>query len=247
MPVTGKVALVTGASRGIGRAIATKLAQMGLTVIGTATTDKGVADIAAHFSSLGLKGDACLLDVTDTESLAPTIDSLQEKHGTITVLINNAGITRDNLMLRMKSEEWDSVINTNLNAIFHLTKTCLKTMLKARWGRIVNISSIVGTVGNPGQANYAAAKAGLEGFGKALAQEVASRNITVNAVAPGFIATDMTEVLSEGQKQLLLERVPLQRLGTPEEIAGAVAYLVSDEAAYMTGQTLHVNGGMFMA
>lgn len=242
-----KVALVTGATRGIGRAIALALGQQGHTVVGTATTAEGAERISAAFAEAGVKGKGVVLNVADAESIDQTIAAINAEFGAPQIVVNNAGITRDNLMLRMKTDEWDDVINTNLSAIFRLTKACLKGMTKARWGRIINISSVVGSMGNPGQANYAAAKAGLEGFSRALAAEIASRNITVNSIAPGFIETDMTQALPETQRELLLKQVPAGRLGQPEDIASAVAFLASDAASYITGTTLHVNGGMYMA
>ena len=243
----GKVALVTGATRGIGRAIALRLGAQGATVIGTATSETGAAAISAALAEAGVSGRGVVLDVAQPEAIETVLEQISSEFGAPLIVVNNAGITRDNLMLRMKEEEWQAVINTNLTAIFRVTKACLKGMTKARWGRIVNISSVVGSMGNGGQANYAAAKAGLEGFGRALAAEIASRNITVNAVAPGFIETDMTRALPEAQREKLLTQVPAGRLGLPEDIAAAVAFLVSEEASYVTGTTLHVNGGMYMA
>lgn len=237
-----KVALVTGASRGIGRAIAEQLIANGFFVVGTATTDKGAAAIG---DALGENGSGKRLDVADKTSVDATLKSINEEFGAPLVLVNNAGITRDNIMLRMKEDEWDDVINTNLNSLYRVSKACLKGMTKARWGRIINISSVVGTMGNAGQANYAAAKGGVEGFSRALARELGSRNITVNSVAPGFIQTDMTEALPEAQKEALLQGIPLGRLGQPAEIASAVAWLASEGGGYVTGTTLHVNGGMF--
>lgn len=246
MSIEGKIALVTGASRGIGRAIALELARRGAQVIGTATSAEGAEKISAYLKAAGNTGRGYVLDVADPASIEALLAALAAEVGAPVILVNNAGITRDNLMLRMKDEEWDAVINTNLTAIYRMSKACLKAMTKERWGRIINISSVVGSSGNPGQANYAAAKAGLEGFSRALAREIGSRNITVNAVAPGFIATDMTEVLAEEQKAKLLAGIPAGRLGQPEEIAAAVGFLASQEAAYITGVTLHVNGGMYM-
>lgn len=237
-----KVALVTGASRGIGRAIANKLIEDGFFVVGTATSENGAAAIG---EALGANGAGKVLNVTDKESVAETLTSISDEHGAPLVLVNNAGITRDNIMLRMKEDEWEDVINTNLNSLYRVSKGCLKGMTKARWGRIINISSVVGTMGNAGQANYAAAKGGVEGFTRALARELGSRNITVNSVAPGFIQTDMTDALPDAQKESLLSGIPLGRLGQPEEIASAVAWLASDGGGYVTGTTLHVNGGMF--
>jgi len=242
-----KVALVTGATRGIGRAIALTLGREGATVIGTATTDAGAASITQALAEAGTPGRGVVLDVAELSSIEAVLAQISEEFGAPLIVVNNAGITRDNLMLRMKEEEWQSVINTNLTAIFRVTKASLKGMTKARWGRIINISSVVGSMGNGGQANYAAAKAGLEGFGRALAAEIASRNITVNAIAPGFIETDMTQALPEAQREKLLTQVPAGRLGQPQDIAEAVAFLASERAAYITGTTLHVNGGMYMA
>lgn len=244
--LAGKVALVTGASRGIGAAIAEKLAKAGATVVGTATSDSGAAAITERFSG-NLKGEGLKLDVTSAENVEEVVKAVMEKYGNIDILVNNAGITKDTLMMRMKDEQWNDVINTNLNSVFRMTKAATKGMMKSRWGRVISISSVVGSMGNVGQANYAAAKAGMEGFTRALAREVGSRGITVNAVAPGFIATDMTDVLPEDLKKKLLETVPVGRLGTPEEIADAVLFLASPSAAYVTGHTLHVNGGMYMA
>jgi 3-oxoacyl-[acyl-carrier protein] reductase len=237
-----KIALVTGASRGIGRAIAEQLVADGFFVVGTATSEKGAEAIG---EALGANGAGKVLNVTDKESVANTVKSINDEFGAPLVLVNNAGITRDNIMLRMKDDEWEDVINTNLNSLYRVSKACLKGMTKARWGRIINISSVVGTMGNAGQANYAAAKGGVEGFTRALARELGSRNITVNSVAPGFIQTDMTEALPEAQKDALLAGIPLARLGQPGEIASAVGWLASDGGGYVTGTTLHVNGGMF--
>ncbi|MBZ2187719.1 3-oxoacyl-ACP reductase FabG [Alcanivorax sp. JB21] len=239
---TARVALVTGASRGIGKAIAAGLAAAGYTVVGTATTQAGADAIGAMLAG---QGGGVVMDVSDAESVTAAMATIQAEYGAPLVLVNNAGITRDNIMLRMKAEEWDAVINTNLNALFRVTRACLKGMTKARWGRIINITSVVGTMGNAGQANYAAAKGGAEGFTRALAREVGSRAITVNAVAPGFIQTDMTEALPEAQRDNLLSQIPLGRLGQVEEIASAVTWLASDGAGYVTGTTVHVNGGMF--
>jgi 3-oxoacyl-[acyl-carrier protein] reductase len=242
-----KVALVTGASRGIGRAIASLLGQQGLVVVGTATSEAGAAAISAYFSEQGIAGTGMMLNVTDGAAVDSVIKAIGERFGAPAILVNNAGITRDNLLMRMKDEEWTEVIDTNLNSIYRVTKACLRGMTKARWGRIVNISSVVGSMGNAGQSNYAATKAGMEGFARALARELGSRAVTVNNVAPGFIDTDMTRDLPEAQRELLAQQVPLGRLGGAEEIAAAVAFLVSDAAAYITGETLHVNGGMYMA
>lgn len=247
MSIEGKVALVTGASRGIGRAIAESLAKMGATVIGTATSESGAAAIAERLTASGYKGDGVVLNVTDANSVDAAIKSINDKFGNIDILVNNAGITKDNILMRMKDEEWDDVIATNLTSVFRLSRACLRGMTKARWGRIINISSVVGEMGNAGQSNYAATKAGVAGFARALAREIGSRNITVNTVAPGFIDTDMTHVLPEEQKQMLLGQIPLARLGKPEEIAAVVAFLASEPAGYITGETIHVNGGMYMS
>lgn len=246
MSIAGKIALVTGASRGIGKAIALELAARGVVVVGTATSEAGAEGISAYLKEAGNTGRGYVLNVADPASIDACMTAMTAEVGAPVILVNNAGITRDNLMLRMKDDEWDSVINTNLTAIYRMSKACLKAMTKERWGRIISISSVVGSSGNPGQANYAAAKAGLEGFSRALAREIGSRNITVNAVAPGFIATDMTDVLPEEQKEKLLASIPAGRLGQPEEIAAAVGFLASAEAGYITGVTLHVNGGMYM-
>lgn len=246
MSLQDKVALVTGASRGIGKAIADRLGKEGAFVIGTATSEAGAAAISQRFADSGIKGLGKVLNVNDPGVIADFIKAVTAEHGAPLILVNNAGVTRDNLLMRMKDDEWDDVIATNLSAAFHLCKACVKGMAKARWGRIVNLSSVVGSMGNAGQANYAATKAGVEGFSRALAQEMGSRGITVNCVAPGFIATDMTDALSEEQKSSLLGSIPTGRLGEPDEIANAVNFLVSDEAAYITGTTLHVNGGMYM-
>lgn len=242
--MTNKVALVTGASRGIGRAIAEKLVVDGFFVIGTATSDGGADAISAYLTE---SGKGMKLNVSDPDSIAEVIKNIADEHGTPAVLVNNAGITRDNLLMRMKDDEWDDIINTNLTSVFRMSKAVLRGMMKARAGRIINISSVVGATGNAGQANYAAAKAGMVGFAKSMAKEVGSRGITVNTVAPGFIDTDMTRELSDELKQTLLAGIPLARLGDAQEIAHAVAFLASDGAAYITGETLHVNGGMFMA
>lgn len=244
--MTDRVALVTGASRGIGRSIAEALGKQGLTVIGTATTESGAASITAYFSEAGIKGTGMALNVTDSAAVDAVIGAINEQFGAPTILVNNAGITRDNILMRMKDDEWTDVIDTNLNAIYRVTKACLRGMTKARWGRIVNISSVVGSMGNAGQSNYAATKAGMEGFTRALAREVGSRAITVNSVAPGFIDTDMTRELPEEHRTKLVTQIPLARLGQPEEIAAAVAFLVGESAGYITGSTLHVNGGMYM-
>ncbi len=244
--MTEKVALITGASRGIGRAIALQLASDGFTVVGTATTQAGADGITAALAEMQATGKGRVLDVNDAGQVSAVVAAIGEEFGSPQVLVNNAGITRDNLLMRMKDEEWEAIIDTNLTSVFRLTKACLRGMMKARWGRIVNIGSVVGSTGNPGQANYAAAKAGMLGFTKSLAKEVGSRGITVNTVAPGFIDTDMTRDLPQAQREALLEAIPLGRLGEAEEIAHAVSFLCSDKAAYITGETLHVNGGMFM-
>ncbi len=241
----GQIALVTGASRGIGRAIAMALAAQGMKVIGTATTDAGAAAIGEALAARG--GSGLKLDVTDAAALDAAIDAIVKQHGGLHVLVNNAGITRDTLAMRMKDEDWDAVLDTNLKAVFRASRAAIRPMMKQRYGRIVNITSVVGASGNPGQANYAAAKAGVAGMTRALARELGSRGITVNCVAPGFIATDMTHSLPEAQKAALLASIPLGRLGSAEEIAHAVAYLASPGAGYVTGTELHVNGGMYMA
>ena len=246
MSLEGKVALVTGATRGIGRAIALNLGNQGATVIGTATSESGAETINAFLQDAGLKGKGVVLDVTDSDAIETVVSNIESEFGAPAILINNAGITRDNLLMRMKDEEWDDIISTNLTPIYKLSKRCLRAMTKARWGRIITITSVVGVMGNAGQTNYAAAKAGVIGFSKSLAREVGARGITVNAVAPGFIDTDMTSSLPEAHKTALLEQVPVKRLGEPEEIAAAVGFLASESAGYVTGETLHVNGGMYM-
>jgi len=245
--IEGQVALVTGATRGIGRAIAHELARAGATVVGTATTDAGAAKIAEALAAAGNSGSGIRLDVADGAAIDAALADIESRFGPIAILVNNAGITRDNLLLRMKDDEWDAVMVTNLKAAFRLAKGVLRGMMKARHGRIIQIGSVVGTSGNPGQANYSAAKAALIGFTKSLAQEVGSRNITINCIAPGFIDTDMTKALPEAQRTKLLEKIPLGRLGSPEDIAHAVVFLASARAGYITGATLHVNGGMYMA
>ncbi len=239
----GKVALVTGASRGIGRSIASLLAAHGYEVLGTATSRAGADGITRDLDG---SGRGYVLDVADTSSISAFFDEIGDSHASPLVLVNNAGITRDNLALRMKAEEWDAVINTNLGSVYHVTKACLRGMTRARWGRIINISSVVGSMGNPGQSNYAAAKAGMEGYSRSLASELGSRGITVNCIAPGFISTDMTDELPETQKEQLLAAIPARRLGETAEIAALVAFLASDAAAYITGETIHINGGMYM-
>ncbi|AMH18870.1 3-oxoacyl-[acyl-carrier protein] reductase [Hafnia paralvei ATCC 29927] len=243
MSFEGKIALVTGASRGIGRAIAESLVARGARVIGTATSDKGAADISAY---LGENGKGYNLNVVDQASIDAVLSAIRAEFGEIDILVNNAGITRDNLLMRMKDDEWQDILDTNLTSVFRLSKAVLRAMMKKRCGRIITIGSVVGTMGNAGQANYAAAKAGLIGFSKSLAREVASRGITVNVVAPGFIETDMTRALTDEQRAGILSQVPANRLGDAKEIANAVAFLASDEAGYITGETLHVNGGMYM-
>jgi len=244
--IAGRVALVTGASRGIGAGIAEALARQGAVVVGTATSEQGAAAIGATLARLGLKGRGAVLDVADEASVEALVADVSAREGAPMILVNNAGITRDNLLMRMKSEEWDAVLSTNLSSLYRLCKACLRGMTKARYGRIVNVGSVVGLSGNPGQTNYAAAKAGMIGFTKSLAREIASRNITVNVIAPGFIDTDMTRALDEGQVQALRERIPLARLGSAADVAAAVVFLVSDAGAYITGETLNVNGGLFM-
>lgn len=244
--MSGEIALVTGATRGIGQAITLELGRRGATVIGTATTTEGAQKITAALAAEGVTGTGVMLDVTDAAAIAACVERLTAEFGAITILVNNAGITRDNLVLRLQATHWDEVIATNLTSVFNLSKAVLRGMMKARYGRIINIASVVGMTGNAGQANYAAAKAGMLGFTKSLAREVASRNITVNAVAPGFIDTDMTRALAAEQKAELLQNIPLNRLGRPEDIAYAVAFLASPQAGYITGETLQVNGGMAM-
>jgi len=241
-----QIALITGTSRGIGKAIALKLGKDGATVIGTATTDEGVKSISNYLNEAGIKGKGIILNVNDTDQIKNLFTEIRKEFGEITILVNNAGITRDDLLVRMKDEKWDEVIGTNLKAIFRLSREVLRSMMMARSGRIINIASIVGSTGNAGQSNYAAAKAGILGLSKSLAREVGSRNITINCVAPGFVDTDMTRALSEKQQQDLLQHIPLKRLGEPEDIASAVAFLASPSAGYITGATLHVNGGMYM-
>ncbi len=243
---SSKVALVTGATRGIGQAIAHALGQGGLTVIGTATSPEGAQQITDSLSEQGITGCGMVLQVDNASSIDSAYEQIVAQWGEPLILVNNAGITRDTLFLRMKDDDWTSVLDVNLSSAFRLSKVCIKAMTKARWGRIINISSVIGSLGNAGQVNYSASKAGLEGFSRALAREVASRNITVNAVAPGFIETAMTDVLSDTQKTSILAQVPLSRLGSAQEVAAAVRFLASDDAGYITGQTMHVNGGMYM-
>jgi 3-oxoacyl-[acyl-carrier protein] reductase len=246
MSTEGRVALVTGASRGIGRAIASALAADGFIVVGTATSDKGAEGITAYLASANNPGLGMTLDVVDQASVDAVVKKITEQFGSPLVLVNNAGITRDNLLMRMKDDEWRDVIETNLGAIYRVSKACLRGMTKARWGRIVNITSVIGSMGNIGQSNYAATKAGAEGFSRALARELGSRSVTVNCVAPGFIDTDMTRKLPEEQRDNLMQQIPLGRLGAPAEIAALVSFLCSDLAGYITGETVHINGGMYM-
>lgn len=247
MSLENQVALVTGASRGIGRAIALELGRRGAQVVGTATTQAGADGITEQLQAQGLRGRGFVMNVASNESVQTALAAIQKESGVPSVLVNNAGITRDNLLMRMKDDEWEAVINTNLNALYRLTKACLRGMIKAKYGRIINIASVVALSGNPGQTNYAAAKGGMIGFTKSLARELGTRAITVNTVAPGFIDTDMTRALPEEQRQALLQSIPLNRLGSVDEVAHAVAFLASPGAAYITGETLNVNGGMYMA
>jgi 3-oxoacyl-[acyl-carrier protein] reductase len=242
----GQIALVTGASRGIGQAIALEFARQGATVIGTATSTAGAQTIAANLAAVGGKGDGVVMNVNDPAQVEAVLGDVQKRFGDIAILVNNAGITRDNLLLRMKDEEWDDIMSTNLKSVFRLSKLVLRGMMKARCGRIINITSVVGALGNAGQANYAAAKSGVAGFAKSLAREVGSRNITVNCIAPGFIDTDMTRALGDEQRDALVRQIPLGRLGRVEDVASAALYLASPGASYITGCTLHVNGGMYM-
>ena len=247
MTFANQVVLVTGASRGIGRATAEMLGKGGATVIGTATSESGAEAISSGLQSLAIEGCGMMLDVGQQDSVDAVLKQIDKRYGAPTILVNNAGITRDNLLMRMKDDEWNDIINTNLSSVFRLSRACLRAMMKARFGRIISIASVVGVTGNAGQANYAAAKAGIIGFSKSLAQEIGSRGITVNAVAPGFIDTDMTRSLPDDQKQILLNKIPVGRLGQADEIAAAVAFLASPQAAYITGETIHVNGGMYMS
>lgn len=247
LSLDNEIALVTGASRGIGKAIAQELGRRGATVVGTATTDNGAQSISRYLDEAGCKGQGMVLDVSRAASIDEVLKSIVEQYGAVSILVNNAGITRDNLLMRMKDDEWNDIIATNLTSVFRLCRACLKGMTKARKGRIITISSVVGLSGNPGQTNYSAAKAGVIGFSKSLAREIGSRNITVNVVAPGFIDTDMTRQLPDDQRAALEQQIPLNRLGGVEDIAYAVAFLASPEAGYITGETLHVNGGMYMS
>ncbi|MDX8385528.1 MAG: 3-oxoacyl-ACP reductase FabG [Gallionella sp.] len=242
----GQIALVTGASRGIGQAIALELGSQGATVVGTATTEKGAQVISAYLDKAGIKGGGMAMNVNDTAQIDQALGELRKQFGEVSILVNNAGITKDNLLARMTDEQWDDVLTTNLKSVFRLSRAVLRGMMKARGGRIISISSVIGSGGNPGQSNYAASKAGMAGFSKSLAKEIGSRNITVNCIAPGFIDTDMTLALSDEQRAKLVEGVPLKRLGQPAEVAAAVAFLAGPGAAYITGTTLHVNGGMYM-
>ncbi|MDQ5941996.1 MAG: 3-oxoacyl-[acyl-carrier protein] reductase [Pseudomonadota bacterium] len=244
--LSGQTALVTGASRGIGKAVALELGRLGATIVGTATTAEGAVNIDAYLQEAGVSGKGAALEVRDQVQIDALIGEIEKQYGAVTILVNNAGITRDNLALRMKEEEWDAVVDTNLKAIFRLSKAVMRGMMKARGGRVINITSVVGHAGNPGQANYCAAKAGVAGLSRSLARELGSRNITVNCIAPGFIDTDMTKALDDKQKEAMVGSIPLGRLGTPADIAAAVAYLASPAASYVTGTTLHVNGGMYM-
>src|SRR5271169_1629523 len=246
MSLQGQVVLVTGASRGIGQGIALDLGRQGAIVVGTATTEKGAQAISEYLAAAGIKGAGMALDVNNSAQIEQVLGNLRQQFGEINILVNNAGITRDNLLARMTDEEWDDIMSTNLKSVFRLSRAVMRGMMKARHGRIINISSVIGSMGNAGQSNYAASKAGIAGFSKSLAREVGSRNITVNCVAPGFIATDMTEAMSQEQRDKLIEHVPLARLGRVEDIAGTVAFLASPAAAYITGATIHVNGGMHM-
>jgi 3-oxoacyl-[acyl-carrier protein] reductase len=246
MSIEGKIALVTGATRGIGKAIALELGKQGAIVVGSATSDAGAESITTYLAEAGVKGKGVTLNVADSDSINNVVKAIQDEFGAIAILVNNAGITRDNIMLRMKDDEWDDVLNTNLSSVYRLVKTCLRGMTKARWGRIISISSVVASMGNAGQANYAAAKSGMEGFTRALAREIGSRNITVNCVAPGFIDTDMTSGLADEHKNALQSQIPMNRLGRPEEIASVVGFLASEGAGYVTGESIQVNGGMYM-
>lgn len=241
-----KIALVTGASRGIGRGIAEAFIREGATVIGTATTEEGADQISRMINETNKQGCGMVLNVTSQSSVDDTLSAIKERFGPVTILVNNAAVTQDNLFLRMKEEEWLQVLDTDLHAIYRVTKACIRDMLKAKWGRIISIGSVVGSTGNPGQANYAAAKAGVIGFTKAVALELGSRDITANVVSPGYIATDMTNSLSDEQREAIFQHIPMQRIGAVEDVAAAVVFLASPDAGYITGQTLHVNGGMYM-
>jgi 3-oxoacyl-[acyl-carrier protein] reductase len=244
--IDNKVTLVTGASRGIGRAIAVELGKRGATVIGTATSETGANDISSYLQQAGIKGKGMVLDVKSEESINECLNNIVEENGAIEILVNNAGITRDSLLMRMKLDQWEEVYTTNLRSVFLLSKACLRGMMKSKFGRIINISSVVGSTGNPGQTNYVSTKAGMVGFSKSLAREIANRGITVNCVSPGFIQTDMTDNLTDDQKEHILASIPMGKMGDVEDIAKAVGFLASEDAAYITGQTLHVNGGMHM-
>jgi 3-oxoacyl-[acyl-carrier protein] reductase len=244
--IDNKVTLVTGASRGIGRAIAVELGKCGATVIGTATSEDGANDISSYLQQAGIKGKGMVLDVKSEESINECLNNIVEENGAIEILVNNAGITRDSLLMRMKLDQWEEVYTTNLRSVFLLSKACLRGMMKSKFGRIINISSVVGSTGNPGQTNYVSTKAGMVGFSKSLAREIANRGITVNCVSPGFIQTDMTDNLTDDQKEHILASIPMGKMGDVEDIAKAVGFLASEDAAYITGQTLHVNGGMHM-
>lgn len=246
MMLSGKVAFVTGASRGIGKAIALDLAANGAIVIGTATSEKGAGAISAYLAEQGVKGTGKCLNVTEPDMIASVLDEINKEFGAPTILVNNAGITRDNLLMRMKDEEWDAIMQTNLTSVYRVSKACIRGMMKAKGGAIINIASVVGVMGNAGQTNYAAAKAGIIGFSKSLAREIGAKGITVNTVAPGFIDTDMTRALPEEQRNMLVDQIPLKRLGEPEDIAKTVTFLASDGGSYITGQTINVNGGMYM-
>ena len=241
-----KVTLVTGASRGIGKGIAIELGKHGAVVIGTATSEAGANNISAYLQEAGIQGKGLVLNVASEESINECLKTITDDFGPIEILVNNAGITRDNLLMRMKLEQWEDVYETNLRSVFLLSKACLRGMMKSKYGRIINISSVVGATGNPGQANYVTTKAGVVGFSKSLAREIANRGITVNCVAPGFIQTDMTDELNEDQKESILSSIPMSRLGNPEDVAKAVRFLASEDASYITGETIHINGGMFM-
>ena len=247
LDLQGQIALVTGASRGIGRSIALSMGQQGASIVGTSTSELGARGVTAALSDAGIEGRGVVLDVTHGESVFSVVNQIEENFGPISILVNNAGITRDNLLLRMKDEEWDDILETNLSSVFRVTKACLRGMVRARRGRVINVTSIVGATGNPGQTNYAAAKAGLVGFTKSLASEVASRGITVNGIAPGFIETDMTSSLEQSRRDALVTAIPLGRLGVGEDIAAAAVFLASREASYITGQVIHVNGGLYMS